>query len=625
MRRFTHARRRLTSELKTRGIVSTVKMLARYAMWRLRGSPPSTYPDPPALEDWLDAYGALDPPIVGSLEYSVICPVHDTPPELLRACVRSVLDQSYPNWELVLVDDASTDVRTAETLREVSLTDSRIKLVRLTDNVGIAEATNAGARAATGEYLVFLDHDDLLAPTALAWLSTCTPGPDLVYSDEDKVYADGRHGEAFFKPGWSPRLLLSVNYVNHLTCVRTALFRELGGLNRTRDGVQDHDFLLRLSELPGVRVSHLPNVLYHWRSWSGSVAAAPHSKLEVEATGIQVIEEAIRRRGWNAHAGLGNGRPFNYRVYFDPEPESPLVKIVIPTRDRVSLLRQAVDGVLTRTDGVRTHIVIVDNGSRSPKTLGYLNDLRRDHEQVSVHKVDDAFNFSRLCNEGARIGPDAPMILFLNNDIEIRHRRWLLQLTGWLRDPEVGAVGAKLLFGDGTIQHGGVIVGLGGLAGHYAGDQPNQPQVGNLHDQAREVGCLTAACLLMRTTDYERIGGMSENLPVDFQDVDLCLRIRRDLRTLLVYDPTYPLVHRQSATRGKVDSANGYTVARMLFLWERELMSTDFYYSPHLTLNRHDFSLAAIPGAGESRRSRLQARSAPTRMARPRDQTASDA
>ena len=183
MRRFASARRRFTSELKARGIVSTVKMLVRYAVWRLRGSPAPTYPDPPSLQVWLDAFGTLDPSAVGSTTYSVICPVHDTPPEMLRACVGSVLDQGYPNWELILVDDASTDVRTAQTLREVSSTDARIKLVRLTENVGIAEATNVGARTAAGEYLVFLDHDDLLAPTALAWLSTCTGRQTF---DEDK-------------------------------------------------------------------------------------------------------------------------------------------------------------------------------------------------------------------------------------------------------------------------------------------------------------------------------------------------------------------------------------------------------------------------------------------------------
>jgi GT2 family glycosyltransferase len=229
-----------------------------------------------------------------------------------------------------------------------------------------------------------------------------------------------------------------------------------------------------------------------------------------------------------------------------------------------------------------------------------------------VHTVDDAFNFSRLCNEGVLAGPDTPFVLLLNNDVEIRHRRWLLQLSGWLRDPAVVAAGPKLLFPDGTIQHGGVVLGMGGIAGHYAGGESNQPRLGNLHDQAREVGCLTAACLLMRSADYHRVGGMNEDLPTDFQDVDFCLRLRRDLGKSLVYDPTYPLKHLQSATRGS-EGSSGYTLARMHFLWDEELMSPDPYYSPHLTLDRHDCSLATIPSSVEVRRSRLQARHTPAR------------
>jgi GT2 family glycosyltransferase len=253
---------------------------------------------------------------------------------------------------------------------------------------------------------------------------------------------------------------------------------------------------------------------------------------------------------------------------------------------------------------VPIHLVIVDNGSRKPGTLSYLEELRS-RDDVTVHRLDDAFNFSRLCNIGVDLGPDAPLALFLNNDIEVLHRDWLLQLTGWLRDPEVVGVGPKLLFPDRTIQHAGVIIGFGGIAGHYAGYQPDRPQLGNLHDQAREVSCLTAACLLVRTDDYQKVGGMNETLAVDFQDVDLCLRLRGVLGGELMYDPTYPLFHLQSASRGIEGAVSGYTVSRMEFLWGEQLDSPDPYYSPHLSLSAHDFQLAAIPSSPIEKLSRL--------------------
>jgi GT2 family glycosyltransferase len=325
-----------------------------------------------------------------------------------------------------------------------------------------------------------------------------------------------------------------------------------------------------------------------------------------------MIQEAIERRGWNAHAGLGNGSPFNYRVYFEPFEDPVSVKAVVPTRDRSDLLSVVLDGLWNRTDGVSLHTVIVDNGSKEPDTLELLEEAAA-RDDTSVVHLDDAFNFSRLCNLGVNAGPSSDLILLLNNDIEIEHRNWLLQLTGWLRDPGVVGAGPKLLLDDGTIQHAGVVVGLGGIAGHYSAYQSNQPRSGDLHDQAREVGCLTAACFLMRTDDFLKLGGLNETLDIDFQDVDLCLRMRRDLGGELVYDPTYPLKHVQSASRGARDVANGYTVARMWFLWGPELAGDDPYYSPHLSRWQHDLSLRDIPDGSAERSRRLR-----PRISRPR-------
>ena len=324
---------------------------------------------------------------------------------------------------------------------------------------------------------------------------------------------------------------------------------------------------------------------------------------------MRLIQETLERRGWAATAGLGNGSPFNYRPYFHESPEKPLIKVVMPTRDRVELLEKSVTGVLERTDSIDLHLVIVDNGSQERATLEYLAGLTGDHENVEVIRIDDAFNYSRLCNAGASSGPDTPYLLFLNNDVEVMHRPWLLQLVGWLEnDDQIVAAGPKLLFPDLTIQHAGVIVGFGGIAGHYAAYLPDQPQVGNLHDQAREVGCLTAACLLVRSEDFWKVGGFYESLPTDFQDVDFCLRLRKETGKVLMYDPSFPLVHLQSASRGSVGATSGYTVARMEFLWGEEIDSGDPYYNPHLSLWHHDFGLAQIPISLDARVARLEGR-----------------
>lgn len=561
----------------------------------------------PSLDEWHEAFGSLMPGTTNpDAGFSIVCPVFNTPPDLLRQCVDSVVRQTHGNWELVLVDDASTSSVTRTELQTLEATDTRIRVEFLEDNSGIAGATNHAVSLATKSHLIFLDHDDLLAPTALSWLASVAGDADLIYTDEDKVDEEGHHHSPFFKPDWSPRLLLSVNYINHITCLRRSVFVEVGGLRPGFDGVQDHDLLLRLAEIPGLRVVHIPNLLYHWRAWAESTSSRPASKSHVEERGVKAIQDALDRRGWAATAGLGNGSPFNYRPYFHPQPEPPLVKIVMPTRDRVELLQKAVKGVLDRTDGVDVHLVVIDNGSQERGTLEYLASLPADHERLDVVRVDDAFNYSRLCNQGAAAGPEAPYLLFLNNDVEVIHRRWLQQLVGWLEsDDKIVAVGPKLLFPDRTIQHAGVIVGFGGIAGHYAGYLPDQPQGGNLHDQAREVGCLTAACLLVRSNVFSKIGGFCEDLPTDFQDVDFCLRLRKELGGTLVYDPTYPLIHLQSASRGTLGAASGYTVARMEFLWGEELGRGDPYYSPHLSRWAHDFRLATIPTEPDARHKRL--------------------
>ena len=607
--------------LRNEGLRRTTGKAARYTRrrlaapfrkrrWRLA---PRTHRNVPTLRQEIRAYRRLRPlpePDPGTL-FSVVCPVFDTDPTMLRAAVRSVRRQTYPTWELLLVDDGSSAPGTRKALRRAARR-RRVRVLRVDANRGIAAATNLGIESAAGEYVVFLDHDDELAPTALEWCAACPPAADLVYSDEHKIDRRGRPSGAFHKPSWSPRLLLGLNYVNHLTCVRTDLLRRVGGLRPGFEGAQDHDLLLRLSEQT-LTVAHLPNLLYRWRSWGGSVAGRAASKVAAEQAGLRALQEAIDRRGWNARAGLGAGSPFSYRVHWLPAHPAPLVKVVLPTRDRLRLLKAAVDGVLHRTDGVTVHLVVVDNGSAKPRTLEYLRRLAEDNPNVTVVRHDDAFNYSRLVNLGAGAGPEAPYLLLLNNDVVVHHRAWLQQMVGWMVDPAVTAVGTKLLFPDGRIQHAGVVTGIGGIAGHYALEWKDTPILGNLHDQAREVNCATAACLLVRASAWKELGGFNEDLPVDFQDVDFCLRLRTRLGGIILYDPTYPLTHDQGSTRGLQRASNAYTLTRMRFLWGEVIDAGDPYYNPHLTLLDHSLRAAVLSRDAGLRRKRLRPRFTPPR------------
>jgi GT2 family glycosyltransferase len=616
-RRFDKVRASLRSE----GPLRTAGKAARYASHRLsaptrrrrRRRSRRMRPEVPQLGQRIRAYRGITPrprPETTRL-LSVICPVFDTDPAMLRTCLRSVRRQTYPTWELLLIDDGSTAPGTRRALRRAAR-HRRVRVLRHESNRGIAAATNLGIESAAGEYAVFLDHDDELGRTALEWCAACAPEADLIYSDEYKIDRRGRPSGAFHKPSWSPRLLLGLNYVNHLTCVRTELLRRVGGLRPGLEGAQDHDLLMRLSELP-LTVAHLPNLLYRWRSWGGSVAGRAGSKVEAEQAGLRALQEAIDRRGWHARAGLGPGSPFSYRVRWLPPEPTPLVKVVLPTRDGLRLLSKAVEGVLHRTDGVEVHLVVVDNGSAKRRTRDYLQRLAAENPNVTVVRQDDAFNYSRLVNLGAAAGPEAPYLLLLNNDVIVHHRAWLQQLAGWMTDPEVEAVGAKLLFPDGRIQHAGVVTGIGGVAGHYALEWEDAPALGNLHDQAREVNCATAACLLVRTSAWKQLGGFNEDLPIDFQDVDFCLRLRTRLNGIIVYDPTYPLTHDQGSTRGLQRASNAYTLTRMRFLWGKVIDAGDPYYNPHLTLHDHSLRPAPISRDKSLRRKRLQPRFTPPR------------
>ncbi len=593
------------------GIAGTVQAGGRYLHWKLKGSPPP----PLTLEmttsaDWANAYANLRPESSDAgkqTAFSIVCPVHEPAYELLVECVESVLAQTHEHWELLLVDGGSASSATRDMLASIAGRDQRIRVMSSAEHGGVAAVTAAGVDAARGEYVVFLSQNDRISSTALERVATCCPEADLVYTDEDSVNSDGSQWRPFFKPSWSPRLLLSLDYADHLACIRRSKIEEVGGIMPGTDGVEIHDLLLRLSE-HDIAVAHVPILACHRYPFEEDLMSSEGSVLNGDTTGLEMVQRAIDRREWSAAGSVVSGDPSTYRVVFRETSPRPLVKIVMPTRDQVVFLRRAIDGVLRSTDGVDVHLVILDNGSTEPATIDYLNELVSANDNVDVVRIDEPFNFSRLSNTGASTGPDTPYVLFLNNDIEVIHRDWLLQLVGWLRDDAgVVGVGTKLLYPDGRIQHAGVIVGFSGMAGHYAAREPNRSTIGSLHDHAREIGCLTAACLLVRTADFHAVGGFLEELPVDFQDIDLSLRLRSELDGVLVYDPAYPVVHHESATRGFADSSEE-TIALMKSMWGDVLAAEDIYYSPHLSLQFQDLSLRDVPNDEEMMEDRLQPR-----------------
>ena len=581
--------RSLLAMVRAEGLVTAVGETASWAWWKLRGSPSPVFPLPPGK--WVGIHQDLRPhnPRVDTM-FSVVVPVYNTPPDLLRQCVASVREQTHAKWELILVDDGSPGPWMNDLLTEIEGLDDRIRVIRRDENGGIAVATNTGIDAARGDYIAFVDHDDVLVRTALEWVSACTPFADLVYTDEAKIDESGNISERVLKPAWSPRLLLAYNYISHLTVVRKAVLDRVGRLKAEASGSQDHDLLLRIAE-QDVTVAHVPSVLYLWRRIPDSTATVAAAKPYAEQAGLQAVADAIRRRGWSAEATLGRGAPFRYAVRWRPIPgHRPRVKVVIPTRDRVELLRTAVSSVLNRTDHVDVELVIVDNGSLQPATHEYLDKLRSEPD-IHIVRHDDAFNFSHLCNIGAEAGTVTDTLLFLNNDVEVLHRDWLYQMHGWLADPTVVAVGTELFYEDGeTIQHAGVAVGTGHIGWHLSGGEPNEPRSGDTHDCVHEVTGVTAACMLVRTSVFDAVGGFEESLPTDFQDVDLCLKLGRTLGGTIVYDPMYPLLHHESATRGTLNAGSGYTLSRMLFRWPDLDAEIDPYFHP----------LAEIPQLGEA-------------------------
>ena len=512
--------------------------------------------------------------------FSVLLPVYRPPMWALERAVGSVLSQSWPSWELCIADDGSDDAELTAYLQSLGRVDRRIRVTTRTDNGGIAAATNTALGLASGEFVAFLDQDDELTPSALASVAgaiAAAPDADLLYSDEDKIDDAGERFDPLFKPEWSPDLLLSFAYVCHLTTVRRSLLEELGGLRSAFDGSQDYDLSLRASERAR-RIVHVPEVLYHWRSLPSSAASGAAAKPYAYEAGRRAVEDALHRRGEEAVVTNHPAFPGRYHVRRLPRGR-PLVSIIVPFRDEPALLATCAASLRADPGYDNIELVLVDNGSELPETEALISRLA-DEPGVRLTRSPGPFNWAAINNAAARES-SGELLLFSNNDIEARVPGWLGAMVGHAQRDEVGAVGARLVYPDGAIQHAGVVIGLGGIAGHVLRGLPaDHPGYNSMAISTRDCSVVTGACMMVRRDVFESVGGFDELLPVAFNDVDFCLKLR-ELGLLIVYTPLAELVHHESRSRGHTDDV--FEEQRIRARWGHALRAGDPYMNVHLS------------------------------------------
>ena len=558
-----------------------------YQQWLMQN-----YPHPSELSEIARSCQALRyQPLI-----SIIVPVYNPDAEFLRQAIESVLGQAYPYWKLCLADDCSTKPYVWEILEEYAKKDSRIEIMRRKTNGHISHASNSALELAKGEYIALLDHDDLLAPHALAEvvkLLNRHPEADFIYSDEDKVNAQNIHSDPYFKPDWCPDTFLSRMYTCHLGVYRRSLVKEVGNFRPGFEGSQDYDLVLRVTEKTD-RIFHIPNVLYHWRIHSQSTAAFADAKTYAFDAGQKAIAEAIARRGEPGRVISKPQFPGVYTIRYEIK-EHKLVSIIIPTRDLADTLNTCLKSIFSKTTYPNYEVIVIDNGSQETKTAECL--VYWQHEQpdrLRCYRYDIPFNYSRI-NNYAVSKAKGDYFLFLNNDTEVISSDWLEAMVEQVQRKSIGAVGGLLLYPDDTIQHAGVVLGLFDVAGHghrnFAADQPGYiSQIISTNNYS----AVTAACLMCRKEAFVEVGGFEEKLQVAFNDVDFCLKlVSHGYRN--IYLPHVVLYHYEYKSRGSEDSPKkqarfAQEIAYMKETWH-EFCDRDPCYNPHLTKDYEDYRL----------------------------------
>ncbi len=566
---------------------------------------------PGSYADWVAQYDAInstqrqalctiDQGLFNRPLVSIVMPVHNPVENDLRRAIESVVRQIYVNWELCICDDASSAPHVRPMLENFAKSDKRIRVSFQKKNGHISKASNFAIEMATGAYVAFLDHDDELASHALLRVVEAINGNSearVFYSDEDKIRENGERFDPYFKPNFNLGLLRSHNYMCHFAVYEAGLLRQLGGLKIGFEGAQDYDLALRaVDQLEGKGIVHLPHVLYHWRTSTGSTAAGHTQKSYAFNAGQRALTEHLARRGLGGEIVEASEAAGMYRVRWQISNPAPLVSIVIPTRNGEAILRQCLDS-LKKTSYPNFEIIVIDNGSDDAATLSLL-EQRRKNGQIAVLRDQQPFNFSALNNNAVRCAAKGEYVLLLNNDVEVINADWLEEMVGAALEDGVGCVGARLWYPDGRLQHAGVVL-VCGVAGHAHKYLP-RGQHGYMGRAvlAQDMIGVTAACLLVRKAIYLEVGGLDESLAVAFNDVDFCLKVH-SAGYRNHWTPYAELIHHESLTRGYEDTPEKQTrfrgeIEKMQARWAG-LLASDPCYSPNLTDVAEDLSYAWPP------------------------------
>ena len=531
---------------------------------------------------------------------SILIPTYNTEPNFLHECLQSVLEQTYPHWELCIADDASSDQKVKEILASYAKRDHRIKIHFRELNGNISEASNSALALASGKFVVLLDHDDCLSKEALYFLIEHInqyPEADIFYSDEDKIDTFGNRFDPHFKCSFNLDLLYSQNYISHLGVYRRDLLNLIGGFRKGYEGAQDYDILLRcLLVSDPSKVIHIPRILYHWRASEGSTALSAGFKSYTHQAGLKAISDYLKEKYIGVEC-VGGELPNTFRIIWPIPEKKPMVSLIIPTRDRLELLQNCIESIIEKTKYLNYEILIVDNDSIEAKTLEYFQYLENQFEKIRILKCKGEFNYSAI-NNWAVNQARGQIIGLVNNDIEVISPEWLTEMVSHAIRPEIGVVGAKLLYPDYTIQHAGVVIGIGGVAGHshkYFSD--NSHGYFSRLKVVQNYSAVTAACFIVRKEIFTEAGGLDQmNLKIAFNDIDFCLKVSKaGYRNL--WTPYANLFHHESISRGTEDTPEkqarfNQEVEFMKTKWGN-LLQCDPFYSPNLTLVHEDFSLAS--------------------------------
>lgn len=526
---------------------------------------------------------------------SILIPTYKTPKHLLIETLDSVLNQSYKNWELCIADGDSGEDYIKEMLDDYAAKDKRIKVKYLDENKGIAGNTQECYHMATGDYIGLFDHDDLLEPNALYEIVKAVNEDktiDFIYTDEDKINEKSNYRfDPHFKQDFAIDTFRSYNYICHFSVFRKDLMDKIGGFRDGFNGSQDYDIILRATEV-AENIHHIPKILYSWRVHSGSTAGNPKNKMYCYDSAKKAIDDELKRKGIK-----GTARDGKYIGTYEVDYEiigNPKVSILIPTKDHIEDLNRAITSVINKTDYKNYEIIVIENNSENKDTFEYYEEIQRKYDNVKVVTWEKGFNYSAINNFGAKYA-EGEYLLLLNNDVEVINSEWLTKMLGLAQREDVGCVGAKLYYPDNTIQHGGIIVGLGGAAAHaHRGFKRKEYgyflRLGITHN----LSAVTGACLLVKKSVFDEVGGLDESFEVAYNDVDFCLRVLKTGR-VNVWTPYAELYHYESKSRGVDDLATNERFQgefnRFRERYAEFLEKGDPYYNVNLTLDKEDFSL----------------------------------